>query len=41
VGVAHTYSERELLDAGADAAVKTLTGIDDVFLSALHRKLYG
>jgi HAD superfamily hydrolase (TIGR01509 family) len=41
VGVAHTYSERELLDAGADAAVTTLTGIDDELLATLYRKLYG
>ena len=41
VGVAHTYSEAELLGAGADAVTATLTGIDDAFLLALYRKLYG
>jgi beta-phosphoglucomutase len=41
VGVAHTYSERELLDAGADAVVTTLAGVDDAMLSTLYRKLYG
>lgn len=41
VGVAHTYSERELLGAGADAVASTLTGIDEPFLSTLYRKLYG
>lgn len=41
VGVAHTYSEAELLGAGADAVAATLTGIDDAFLLTLYRKLYG
>jgi beta-phosphoglucomutase len=41
IGVAHTYSERELLEAGADAAVATLTGIDTALLSSLYRRLYG
>ncbi len=41
VGVAHTYSEAELLGAGADAAVKSLSGIDDALLTPLFRKLYG
>jgi beta-phosphoglucomutase len=41
VGVAHTYSEQELLGAGADGAVATLSGLDEPFLAALYRKLYG
>jgi beta-phosphoglucomutase len=41
VGVAHTYSEEELAGAGADAVAKTLSDIDDTFLSALYRSLYG
>ena len=41
VGVAHTYSEAELLGAGADAVAATLIGIDDAFLLTLYRKLYG
>jgi beta-phosphoglucomutase len=41
VGVTHTYSEAELLGAGADAVTSSLSGIDDALLSALFRKLYG
>jgi beta-phosphoglucomutase-like phosphatase (HAD superfamily) len=41
VGIAHTYSERELLGAGADAVTSTLSEIDDTFLKALYRRLYG
>lgn len=41
VGVAHTYSEAELLGSGADAVATTLSGIDDAFLAALYQRLYG
>jgi beta-phosphoglucomutase len=41
VAVAHTYSERELLQAGADAVTQTLAGIDELWLSELYRRLYG
>lgn len=41
VGVAHTYSQEELAGAGADAVAQTLRDIDDAFLSALYRSLYG
>jgi beta-phosphoglucomutase len=41
VGVAHTYSEAELLGAGADAVATTLAGVDDTFLLTLYRRLYG
>jgi beta-phosphoglucomutase len=40
VGVAHTYSVQELLGAGADAAVATLSDLDEPMLTALYRKLY-
>ncbi len=41
IGVTHTYSERELSGAGADAVATSLDGIDDALLAALFRKLYG
>jgi beta-phosphoglucomutase len=41
IGVTHTYSERELAGAGADAVAKSLASIDDALLTALFRKLYG
>lgn len=41
VGVAHTYSERELSEAGADAVAPTLARIDDALLAALFHRLYG
>ena len=41
VGVTHTYTEQELLGAGADAVATSLAGIDDALLSALFRRLYG
>lgn len=41
VGVTHTYSESELLGAGADAVATSLDGIDDAMLGALFRRLYG
>lgn len=41
VGVTHTYSEGELLGAGADAVVTSLSGIHDAFLGDLFRRLYG
>jgi beta-phosphoglucomutase len=41
VGVTHTYSEQELLGAGADAVVGSLSAIDDALLTALFRRLYG
>jgi beta-phosphoglucomutase len=41
IGVTHTYSEQELLGAGADAVVTSLDGIDDALLSTLFRRLYG
>jgi beta-phosphoglucomutase-like phosphatase (HAD superfamily) len=40
VAVTHTYSEAELTDAGADAVVSSLIGIDDALLTALYRRLY-
>lgn len=40
VAVTHTYSERELLGAGADAVATSLAGIDDPLLHALYRRLY-
>lgn len=41
VSVTHTYSERELLQAGSDAVVTSLAELDDALLSALFRRLYG
>jgi len=41
IGVTHTYSERELSGAGADAVTDSLSGIDDALLTALFRRLYG
>jgi len=41
IGVTHTYSESELLQAGSDAVVTSLEGIDDALLTALFRRLYG
>jgi HAD superfamily hydrolase (TIGR01509 family) len=41
IGVTHTYSEQELLGAGADAVVTSLDGIEDALLSTLFRRLYG
>jgi beta-phosphoglucomutase len=41
VAVTHTYSERELLGAGADAVTTSLLGIDDQLLSTLFAKLHG
>jgi beta-phosphoglucomutase len=41
IGVSHTYSERELSGAGADAVVPSLDGIDEALLAALFRRLYG
>lgn len=41
VGVAHTYSDSELRRAGADDVTSTLLAIDDAFLAALFRRLYG
>ncbi len=41
IGVTHTYSERELSGAGADAVTTSLDGIDAALLSALFRRLYG
>ena len=41
VGVTHTYSEAELLGAGSDAVVTSLSGIDEALLTALFRRLYG
>jgi beta-phosphoglucomutase len=41
VGVTHTYSEQELLGAGADAVATSLEGIDDALLATLFRRLYG
>jgi beta-phosphoglucomutase-like phosphatase (HAD superfamily) len=41
IGVTHTYSERELSAAGADAVATSLAGIDDALLTALFRRLYG
>jgi beta-phosphoglucomutase-like phosphatase (HAD superfamily) len=41
VGVAHTYSQPELLAAGADGAVSALSDLDEPLLTALYRKLYG
>jgi beta-phosphoglucomutase len=41
IGVTHTYSEQELLGAGADAVVTSLAGVDDALLSTLFRRLYG
>jgi len=41
VAVTHTYSESELLGAGADAVTSSLLGIDDHLLSTLFAKLHG
>ncbi len=41
VAVAHTYSERELSGAGADAVAQALVDIDDAFLTTLARRLHG
>lgn len=41
IGVTHTYSERELSGAGADAVATSLDGIDEALLAALFRRLYG
>jgi beta-phosphoglucomutase len=41
VAVTHTYSEQELLAAGADAVTTNLAGLDDALLATLYRKLYG
>jgi HAD superfamily hydrolase (TIGR01509 family) len=41
VAVTHTYSERELLGAGADAVTTSLAGIDDRLLTALFARLHG
>jgi beta-phosphoglucomutase len=41
VAVAHTYSERELTGAGADAVTRTLVDIDDALLATLFRKVHG
>ena len=41
IGVTHTYTEAELLGAGSDAVVTSLSGIDDTLLTALFRRLYG
>jgi beta-phosphoglucomutase len=41
IGVTHTYSERELSGAGADAVATSLVSIDDALLTALFRRLYG
>lgn len=41
IGVAHTYSERELSGAGADAVAPRLIDIDDALLAALFRRLHG
>ena len=41
VAVTHTYTERELSGAGADAVTQSLSGIDDALLTALFRRLYG
>ncbi len=41
VAVTHTYSERELLGAGADAVTTSLTGIDEPLLASLYQKLHG
>lgn len=41
VAVTHTYSEQELLGAGADAVVTSLAAIDDARLSELFQKLHG
>jgi HAD superfamily hydrolase (TIGR01509 family) len=41
LAVAHSYSEEQLLAAGADAVTGHISAVDDVLLSALHRKLRG
>jgi len=41
VAMTHTYSESELLGAGADAVTASLGEIDEAFLAALFRKLHG
>ncbi len=41
LAVTHTYAEAELIEAGADAVTPTLTEIDEAFLHALYRRLYG
>ena len=41
VGVTHTYSEQELLAAGADAVARSLAEIDEPLLAPLFRRLYG
>jgi len=41
LAVAHTYSERELSGAGADAVTRALVDIDDALLIALFQRLYG
>jgi HAD superfamily hydrolase (TIGR01509 family) len=41
VGVAHTYSERELSGAGADAVAPALADIDEALLAGLFRRLHG
>lgn len=41
VGVTHTYSEQELLGAGSDAVVGSLSELDESMLATLFRRLYG
>jgi beta-phosphoglucomutase len=41
IGITHTYSESELLQAGSDAVVTTLPDIDDALLTTLFHRLYG
>jgi HAD superfamily hydrolase (TIGR01509 family) len=41
VAMTHTYSESELLGAGADAVTASLGEIDEGFLGALFRKIHG
>ena len=41
VAVTHTYSEPELLRAGADAVATRLSDIDEAWLGRLFQRLYG
>jgi beta-phosphoglucomutase len=41
VAVTHTYSESELVGAGADAVTSSLTAIDEQLLAALYQKVHG
>ena len=41
LAVAHTYSERELAQAGADGVAAALGDVDDALLTALFQRLYG